>query len=277
MLLAVARLAENPGAMAQASQVTGLPPADLSRRLAGILPRVLLPAIPGDQAERMTDQLEALGFVVFWCEASAAPSDADRLVVHALDLEPSRDGTAGLCPAEPERGKQWKPSQGFHDSFFLAHDGQGQPHPCPGSAIALLQRGARVTVTCETVKTTARKLDMGKALLTGGLLLTSKVEKTTSKRHEQSEDIVLIQRSDGEPDLILYERRLDYRFLGRDKQPASRANLDLTLARLRALAPDAPFDDRAAKPGFVTGLPLTHTDPLDLALFLISLARTRGC
>jgi hypothetical protein len=27
---------------------------------------------------------------------------------------PSRDGAAGLCPAEPERGKVWKPSQGFH-------------------------------------------------------------------------------------------------------------------------------------------------------------------
>jgi len=28
----------------------------------------------------------------------------------------SRDGVAGLCPAEPERGKAWKPSQGFHIS-----------------------------------------------------------------------------------------------------------------------------------------------------------------
>jgi choline kinase len=27
---------------------------------------------------------------------------------------PSRVGVAGLCPAEPERGKEWKPSQGFH-------------------------------------------------------------------------------------------------------------------------------------------------------------------
>jgi hypothetical protein len=26
----------------------------------------------------------------------------------------SRDGEAGLRPAEPERGKAWKPSQGFH-------------------------------------------------------------------------------------------------------------------------------------------------------------------
>jgi hypothetical protein len=27
---------------------------------------------------------------------------------------PSRDGEAGLRPAEPKGGKVWKPSQGFH-------------------------------------------------------------------------------------------------------------------------------------------------------------------
>jgi hypothetical protein len=33
---------------------------------------------------------------------------------HQLARVPSRDGEAGLCPAEPNRGKAWKPSQGFH-------------------------------------------------------------------------------------------------------------------------------------------------------------------
>jgi hypothetical protein len=134
-----------------------------------------------------------------------------------------------------------------------------------------------VTVEHETIKSSERKLDMGKAILTGGLALTSKVEKTTTKRQESRESMLLVQRSDGEPDLIVYERRLDYRFLGSDKQPASHANLELTLQRLRALAPGAPLDDRVARPGFVMGLPLTQADPLDLALFLVSLARTRGC
>jgi len=68
----------------------------------------------------------------------------------------------------------------------------------------------------------------------------------------------------------------DYRFLGADKQPASHANLERTLVRLRALAPAAPVDDRVAKPGFVGGLPLTSCDPVDLALYLVTLARTAG-
>ena len=32
----------------------------------------------------------------------------------ANDLPKDCVGAAGLCPAEPERGKEWKPSQGFH-------------------------------------------------------------------------------------------------------------------------------------------------------------------
>jgi len=37
-------------------------------------------------------------------------------VARGDDGPTSRDGEAGLCPAEPERGKVWKPSQGFHIS-----------------------------------------------------------------------------------------------------------------------------------------------------------------
>jgi hypothetical protein len=250
MLLVVARLSQDSGAMARAAQVTGLVPADLSRRLVGTLPRVLLPTVPTEQADSIAEELEKLGFVAFGCDATAAPSDNDRVLVRGLDFGP--DG-------------------------LLALDGKGQPHACPGSAIAVFQRGVRVTVDHETIKSTERRLDMGKALLTGGLALTSKVEKTTSKRQESRETMLLVQRLDGEPDLIVYERRLDYRFLGSEKQPASATNLELTLQRLRALAPHAPLDDRVAKPGFVMGLPLTQADPLDLALFLVSLARTRGC
>jgi hypothetical protein len=107
-------------------------------------------------------------------------------------------------------------------------------------------------------------------------MLTSKIQKQSVRTQESREAFLLLQRNDGEPDAIIYERRVDYRFLGADKQPASHANLERTLARLRALAPAAPVDDRVAKPGFVSGLPLTSSDPVDLALYLVTLARTRG-
>jgi hypothetical protein len=141
----------------------------------------------------------------------------------------------------------------------------------------LIQRGVRMSTTSEKVVTNERKLDVGKAMLSGGLMLTSKVKKETVHTQENREAFLLVARNDGEPDAIIYERRIDYRFLGTDKQPSSFANLEKTLARLRALSPAVPVDDRLTRPGFVTGLPLVSADPVDLGLFLVSLARTRGC
>jgi 3-oxo-5-alpha-steroid 4-dehydrogenase 1 len=39
---------------------------------------------------------------------------ADRELRRLRSASPGRDGEAGLGPAEPERGKVWQPSQGFH-------------------------------------------------------------------------------------------------------------------------------------------------------------------
>jgi hypothetical protein len=36
----------------------------------------------------------------------------------------SRVGEGGLCPPEPERGKEWKPSQGFHFSDLVLEIGR---------------------------------------------------------------------------------------------------------------------------------------------------------
>jgi hypothetical protein len=197
----------------------------------------------------MVDGLESLGFSAFSCDPAAAPSDDDRLLVRAIEAT---------------------------TSALVFVDGKGDAHPCAGAAVSLIQRGVRVITTSETIKTTERRLDIGKAILSGGVLLTSKVQKQSVRTEETREAFLLLQRNDGQPDAIIYERRVDYRFLGTDKQPASYANLEKTLARLRAFAPAAPLDDRVAKPGFVTGLPLTSCDPVDLGLYLVTLARTRG-
>jgi hypothetical protein len=249
VLLVIADAPTDPLARTKGAHLAGLPPADFSRRLAGTMPRVLLAAAPVDRVEALVDGFESLGFVAFSCDPAAAPSDDDRLLVRGIDVE-----AGGLA--------------------FL--DGQGKRHTCAGAAVSLIQRGVLVTTTSEKVRTNERRLDVGKAVLTGGLMVTSKVQKQSVRIEETREAFLLLQRNDGQPDAMVYERRVDYRFLGADKQPASHANLERTLASLRILAPDAPVDDRVARPGFVTGLPLTSSDPVDLALYLVTLARTRG-
>jgi hypothetical protein len=58
-------------------------------------------------------------------------------------------------------------------------------------------------------------------------------------------------------------------------QPSSHSNFELVWRRLSQLAPAGVMDDRVGKPGFVGGLPATAADPVDLALYLVALARTR--
>jgi hypothetical protein len=246
VLLAIASIPEAAEARTRAATAAEMPLADLNRRLAGVLPRVLMAAVAPERGAALAASLTALGFGVLTCDVAAVPGDEDRVVARRVELAP--------------------------DTLIVA-DSRGQTHRCGGRAIALLQRGVRVTRTEQKVTTTERKLSLGKAVLTGGMMLTKKVEKTGHSTVESAEPFLLLGRGDGEPDVILYERRIDYRQMGAEMQPSSRANLERLWTWLGRLAPPGTVDDRVSRPGFVTGLPVTAADPIDLAVYLVALAR----
>ena len=249
MWLLVIEAPTDPARSARAAAVTQLAAADLRYRLQGVLPRVLMSSADGEQLEQIAEQLELLGFVTVVCDPRLAPTDADRVLARGLRLQ--RDACVVI-------------------------DGAGEEQPCPWSALAEIQRGVRVSRQITKEKKVERKFDATRAVLSSGLILTRKEEKEIVRTSETSEPFALLQRNDGEPDVILYERRMDYRFLGREMQPASRGNIELCLQRLRAAAPAAPYDDRAGRPGFVSALPPAPVDGVDLALFLVTLARRYG-
>lgn len=248
MFVAVAQIPAGPAALQQAAAITGLALADVSRSLAGTLPRILMRATT--EGGKIARALEAAGFAAFAAEESAVTTDKQRHVARKLELS---------------SGRLW------------VVDGGGQRHDCPTEAIGAFLRGIRLVETSEVIKTVQRKLDLGKALLTSGLSVTKKVETTTERTTSTKEPFVLIQRRDGCPDIMLYERRLNYECLGPDLQPSTYGNMMTLLARLRALAPEAPLDDRITRPGFLAGLPSMALDPVDLAVFLVSKARQMGC
>lgn len=248
MFVAVARIPAHPSAHAQAAQIAGIAPADASRLLAGTLPRVLVRATP--EGERIAARLEAAGFVAMACEESAIATDKDRMVTRHLAFTPT-----GL----------------------VAEDGHGQRTECPFSAISAFIRGLRLVSSVETMKSTERKLALGKALVTGSLSITKKVETVRERTTSTKEPFLLVQRSDGGAALLLCEPRLNYQCLGAAIQPSMFANFTALVARLRSLAPQVPFDDRITRPGFLAGLPLMAVDPVDLAIHLVLQALARGC
>lgn len=252
MLLAVVRLPTSPDAFQKAASITGLIAADVQRRTAGTLPRVLLLDADEGKLSNMGRQLQALGFGVLLVDPAQIPGDDQRIIARTLELDAS-----GMVVIEGT--------------------GNETRHVVPVSAIELLQRGQRSASQVKTTTTTARKFDAGRAILSGGLALTKKVQTTTTTREESREPFLVVHCKDGSPDVVLYEHRLDYRFLGKQMQPTSRGNLEATIARIRAMVPAVPLDDRVQRPGFVQGLPAAGAvEPVDMALYLVRRARAGG-
>jgi hypothetical protein len=248
MFVAVAKMPADPAAVQKAAGIAGLAMADASRFLAGPLPRILVRATR--EGAEIVEALEQAGFVAFIGEASSILSDRERVLARNLELAPEA---------------------------LVALDGRGQRHPCPVAAISAYLRGIRLVETTEITKTTERKLDVGKALLTSGLSVTKKVETISQRTTSAKEPFLLIQRCDGLPGIMLYEHQLNYQCLGRGLQPSTFGNFTALLARLRTLAPTAPVDDRITRPGFLAGLPKLPVETVDLALFLVTEARARRC
>ena len=248
MFIALGRLPGHPDAITRASQLAGLAPSDGARLLAGTFPRILLRAAPDPPG--LVAALTAEGFLAWASDPGQVPTDARRAIIRSLTW--TADG-------------------------FQAQDAQGGIHVCPFPAVRLLQRGARIRTATEVTTTTARKLDLGRAVLSGGMMLTKKVTQTTEHTTHAKEPFLLVQRNDGSPDLMMYEHRMSYQCLGPEMGQATLANLLLLAARFQNLCPQAPLDDRVGRPGFVAGLPMMGLDPVDLGLHLVSEARHRGC
>lgn len=231
---------------------------DVRQRLAGMLPRILLADTDGERLADACGALVAHGFIAAVIDPARVPGDGQRIVARSLVL-----------PAAT-------PDVPANHVVAIAGVGNETRHEVPLAAITLLQRGARTVVETETTETTQRKLAPGRALLSGGLVMRKKVTTTSTQTHLDHQPFLLLHRDDGGPDIVLYEKMLDYRFLGAEMQPSSRGNFEQMVTRLRALA-GATLDMRLTRPGFANTLAGFAIDPVDLGLHLIRLAHARGC
>jgi hypothetical protein len=248
MFVAVAGLPADPSAMREAAVLCGLTPMEVGTRCAGALPRILVRQAGEDEARRQAAGLGALGFLAFAADARQVDGDAQRVVARQLE---------------------------WTDAGCAVMDGRGTRHDCPFAGIVLIQAGFRTATLSEIVKSTERKFSMGKALLSGGLALTRKVETVSEQVTSTRETFILVQRRPDQPAIILYESRLGFQCLGADLRHTRQLNLKALLERLRAQVP-APVDDRAAQPAFLRGLPRLGVDEVDLGLFLVREARQLG-
>jgi len=139
------------------------------------------------------------------------------------------------------------------------------------AAVSTLVRVARLTPGSTLQVVRERKLSLGRAILTGGLVMT-RVEKRTRQVTSGERHGLLFLYTPGRPTLRFVEHGLSYRGLGEALSPQSAGNFERLCASLRERCSGAVYDDRLTDrtlQAAILGPALAPERHLDLALALL--------
>jgi hypothetical protein len=198
------------------SSAIGITAYEARPRAFGLVPHVVATFGQRPAADRAAEILEDAGMQPLLLGEDEMESDAGRVVARSFVLGPS-------------------------DVRIVLRD--GRTFDCAGADIALLLRGTRIRQDQRTEVTTERKLSVGKAVLTGGILLTKNKKKETTVSTEVREGFVYLYGV-GLPDIVISETAVLYDGLGPAMAPTRAANFARLVTELRARAVGALYDER---------------------------------
>jgi hypothetical protein len=133
----------------------------------------------------------------------------------------------------------------FNEHTFHAESRQKETLAVDYQKIFLIIRGMGIKEETSTETTKTRMFDIGKAVLTGGLIMSKTVTSTEQKITEEREGFLFVY-AEGVLPLVFREGALDYSSLGPALQLSRTANFTALLAELRRRSSHARFDDRLA-------------------------------
>jgi len=197
----------------------GMTQAEARMRLAPE-PPALLARVPAERASELVAALGRAGAVALAID-EAVPSDADRFQARSFVFQ-----DAG--PTFTARG--------------------GATLALGWAEVRLVLRGLRTDRTTTEHTETSRGFSMGRAVLTGGLVLTKKTSSTVRGSQEDSEQLLLVHGDGGER-ILLAEKTLEFSGLGPLLQPVRTANIGVLAQELKRRAPGAFHDDRLVRLG----------------------------
>lgn len=160
----------------------------------------------------------------------------------------------------------------FRDSEIEFEERTGSPMRIAYDLISIIIRGTRIVQTTETETVKDRKFDAGRAILTGGLVLTKSVSVRQQSTSEVREGFVHLYSDKLNP-LVFLESALQYDSLGPSLQPSRAANFAFLVAELKRRCADAVYDDRLLNKASQARLLGPRFDPerrLDMAITLLS-------
>jgi len=235
----------------------------LAVRLAAVLGRTLLeargrvsapeggPAVLATfgaavAATAYADELRSRGFEVLVLPPEATETEQKRFVVRSFELGPE-----GLTA----RSRQGSTEVGWRD-------------------VRLLLRGVVRVEHKRTQTVERRELSLGRAVITGGLMVTKPVKTSKTETLVENEGFLHLYPASGRP-LVFRQRDLNYAGLGPALQHSVTANFARLVTALRTACPEALYDERLATPpgqARLLGPALAAESHLDVAVSLVSQA-----
>lgn len=193
----------------------------LSRlRVSGPGPVVVAVFAEEKRAVQLAAELQTAGFLTAVLVAGEIENETRGLIAKTFSLE--------------ERELRLNPGKGAGNA-----DCPGIPLP----DIDLILRGTGIVTSTDIVTEKNRSLNLGLAVLTGGLM-TSKTTKTVREVITDDREGFVNLYTGHFPPLVLRENTLDYASLGPELKHSRSANFNYLVAELRRRCPSARYDDR---------------------------------
>ena len=230
--VAIARLATPPEVEASfLGPDLGLTPYETRQKLASALPAIVLSTTDAAAATALVTKLRHRGHRALLVRAASVTPASRMVQVRSFTL----------------------------DADALTTDRDALPWD---DIHAIVRAKVRTqTDATETVK--EKKFDLGRAVMTGGLVMRKTSSKEVHTQRETSEQVLYLFRASGETPWILREQRTNYSGLGDQAAATANLNIGITCTALRARAYNARYDETLLRrPGI---------DDPDLYAYLISL------
>ncbi len=237
----------------------GSTPYETALLLRSPPPVPLLRTEDRSRALALLGKLRERGHEAVACEASAVVAADAMTHVRAFRLEPDGLVVTPLRTAEPVRAA-W-------------------------ADLVAFVRAMHRTRSEHVEKSAERKFSLGRAAMSGGVLMTKTVTSTTKHTSDEREQVLYVFRHGGAP-FLLTQSRARYDGLGVDLRASQIENFAVLIRLLRERAPDAVYDERLlaprpgldrVRPGATAGsISASSSDGIDLLAHLIALAGSRS-
>lgn len=153
--------------------------------------------------------------------------------------------TAVLTPADMAReAGAWVVRRfGFGADALHVETAEGESLEVPFSDIELIMRGIGIVRSTSTETGKTRSLSIGRAVLTGGMMISKTTRTRREVTDEQRQGFVNVYSGEG-PVLVFRENALSYDSLGEALKPSRAANFAYLVSELRRRCPGGLYDER---------------------------------